>query len=266
MRWNTSTRRTGSMTSIMRFMLIRSGLAYLKLNKGLFCIHWKPLEERRVQKCTSKRYVPKIMFMATVARPRYDVHTKSWFAGLIGIWSFTTKKDAERISYKGKEGTIEMVAIKNVTKFEHERMLVDNAIPAIKTKFPSRCKNRPLYIQLDNARPHTVCVDELIEQLNRWWNNGWNIQIKRQPPNSPDMNILDLGIFKHLQSLMDRKSPKSADGHNGERLLLRPGQYSWKLFSFVATGNDWNTGSEGRQHVSIKAHGKGENETNRVQE
>jgi len=36
-----------------------------------------PLEEKRIQKCASKRYVPKIMFMAAVSRPRYDAHTKS---------------------------------------------------------------------------------------------------------------------------------------------------------------------------------------------
>ena len=151
-----------------------------------------PLEERRVQKCTSKRYVPKIMFMAAVARPRYDSHTKTWFDGLIGIWPFITKKEAKRSSYKRKKGTIETVAIGNVTNVEHERMLVDNVIPAIKAKFPSSCKNQPLYIQLDNARPHTVRVDKLIEEQNRTSNDGWNILIKRQPPNSPDMNILDL--------------------------------------------------------------------------
>ena len=151
-----------------------------------------PMESRRVQKCSSKRYLPKIMFMAAVARPRYDAHTRTSFDGLIGIWPFTKKKEAERTSYKRKKGTIKTVAIKNVTNIENKRMLVDNVIPAIKAKFPSSCKNRPLYIQLDNARPHTVRVDELIEQQNRWCNDGWNIQIKRQPPNSPDMNILDL--------------------------------------------------------------------------
>ena len=36
-----------------------------------------PLEERRTQKCASKRYVPKIMFLAAVARPRFDHHSKT---------------------------------------------------------------------------------------------------------------------------------------------------------------------------------------------
>ena len=73
---------------------------------------------------------------------------------------------------------MEQVPIKFVTDVEHERMLVDMVIPAIKAKFPSSSKGKPLFIQMDNAQPHTVRVDKLI--------------IKRQPPNLPDMNILDL--------------------------------------------------------------------------
>ena len=59
------------------------------------------------------------------------------------------------------------MAIGTVTNVEHGWMLVEKVIPAIKAKFPSSCKNKPLYIQLDNARPNTVKVDELIKQHNR---------------------------------------------------------------------------------------------------
>ena len=71
-------------------------------------------------------------------------------------------------------------------------MLVDNVIPAIKAKFPTSQKNRPVYIQLDNARPHTIRVDKLIEEQCSKDEDGWDIRIKRQPPNSPDLNVLDL--------------------------------------------------------------------------
>jgi len=106
---------------------------------------------------------------------------------------------------------MEQVPIKSVTNVEHERMLVDMVITAIKAKFPSSSKGKPLFIQADNARPHTVRVDKLIEEVERQSTNGWDIRIQRQPPNSPDMNILDLEVFKHLQSLMDHRTPKGTD-------------------------------------------------------
>ena len=33
----------------------------------------------------------------------------------------------------------------------------------------------------------------------------------QQPPNSPDLNILDLGFFRSIQSLMHKKMPKDVD-------------------------------------------------------
>ena len=68
-----------------------------KVKRGII-LH--PDEPKRVQKCQSKRFVPKIMFMAAVARPRFDQEKKSWFDGLIGIFPFTKIKAAERSSYR----------------------------------------------------------------------------------------------------------------------------------------------------------------------
>ena len=109
---------------------------------------------------------------------------------MIGCWGFTEIKEAERTSYRRKKGTLETVGIQSITNVEHERMLIDNVIPAIKAKFPSR--NRTIYIQMDNAKPHTIRVDKLIEEECKKDGDGWDIRIKRQPPNSPDFNVLDL--------------------------------------------------------------------------
>jgi len=40
---------------------------------------------------------------------------------------------------------------------------------------------------------------------------GWSIQLKNQPPNSPDLNILDLGFFNTIQSLQYEKAPRGID-------------------------------------------------------
>ncbi|RHZ11529.1 hypothetical protein DYB37_010982 [Aphanomyces astaci] len=36
----------------------------------------------------SKRFITKVMFLATVTRPRYDHNKGSMFSGKIGIWTF----------------------------------------------------------------------------------------------------------------------------------------------------------------------------------
>ena len=164
-----------------------------KVKRGII-LH--PDEPKRVQKCQSKRYVPKVMFMAAVARPRFDLEKKSWFDGLIGIFPFTEVKAAKRTSYRRQKGTMEQVPITSITNVQHEQMLVNHVLPAIKEKFPKSYKNKTIHIQLDNARPHTVRVDRHIEQVSK--ESGWNIKMKKQPPNSPDLNVLDLvsGIYQ----------------------------------------------------------------------
>lgn len=40
---------------------------------------------------------------------------------------------------------------------------------------------------------------------------GWDVQIRRQPAKSPDLNILDLGYFNAIQSLQHRKRAYNID-------------------------------------------------------
>ncbi len=35
---------------------------------------------------------------------------------------------------------------------------------------------------------------------------GWSIEVVCQPPNSPDLNILDLGFFRAVQTLQQRQN------------------------------------------------------------
>jgi len=41
--------------------------------------------------------------------------------------------------------------------------------------------------------------------------NGFDIRLVRQPPNSPDLNVLDLGFFRSIQALQHKKSLNSVD-------------------------------------------------------
>jgi hypothetical protein len=54
-------------------------------------------------------------------------------------------------------------------------------------------------VQHDGAKPHTG--DDNVNKLNlAGAQDGWNISVITQPPNSPDLNILDLGLFSSLKT------------------------------------------------------------------
>ncbi|TBU11443.1 hypothetical protein CWI38_1203p0020 [Hamiltosporidium tvaerminnensis] len=55
-------------------------------------------EEKPERNCKSKPFITKIMFMAAVARPRYDAHRKLYFDGKIGIWLFVYQEPAQKNS------------------------------------------------------------------------------------------------------------------------------------------------------------------------
>ncbi|XP_050238055.1 uncharacterized protein LOC126687538 [Mercurialis annua] len=53
-----------------------------------------PDESEPFRTCKSKRFIPKIMFLAAVARPYTDVDTGATFDEKIGIWPFVCKETA----------------------------------------------------------------------------------------------------------------------------------------------------------------------------
>lgn len=42
--------------------------------------------------------------------------------------------------------------------------------------------------------------------------DGFDIRLECQPPNIPDMNVLDLGFFRAIQSLQHEEAPTTIDG------------------------------------------------------
>ncbi|KAG3154066.1 hypothetical protein PC128_g22451 [Phytophthora cactorum] len=80
---------------------------------------------------------------------------------------------------------------------EYAKVLVEKVFPAIRAKWPGP-KRRPVRVQHDNASPHGAVKQAAKE-------GGWDIRMEFQPPKSPDMNILDLGIFNAIQSVQYRQ-------------------------------------------------------------
>lgn len=88
-------------------------------------------------------------------------------------------------------------------------MLIDKIVPAIKAKWPNDGTLKRIYIQQDNCRTHIKQDDPEWQQV--YQQGEFTFILVQQPPNSPDLNILDLGFFNSIQSLQHKKMPKNVD-------------------------------------------------------
>jgi hypothetical protein len=168
------------------------------------------LDEEPVERTTqSKRFITKVMFIAAVARPRWDPNRKAMFDGKVGIWPFVYQEAAKRSSRNRPRGTMVTKNIESVNKAEYVKALIEKVLPAIKQKWPKGSKNSLIKIQQDNAKPHCNPDDPAIAEALK--NDGWNICLTCQPPNSPDCNVLDLGFFAAIQSLQQREATATID-------------------------------------------------------
>ncbi|XP_074318911.1 uncharacterized protein LOC141655747 [Silene latifolia] len=158
-------------------------------------------EKRPYRSIQSKKFIGKVMFMCAVARPKYGPNGEVLFDGKIGIWPFIVEVPAKRNSRNRVAGTMETKCIESVNKQVIKDMIIRIVVPAIKAKWPEN-ESKHIIIQQDNARPHIKNSDpDFTAAANQ---DGWNIELSCQPPNSPDLNVLDLGFFRAIQSLQQR--------------------------------------------------------------
>ncbi|KAI3665034.1 hypothetical protein L6452_43650 [Arctium lappa] len=167
-----------------------------------------PDEDEPLRTCKSKKFITKVMFLAAVARPRFDALGNEVFSGKIGIFPLTKMEPAKRSSKNRVAGTLETKPILSVTKEITRTWLIEKVLPAIRAKWP-RDHTGPIFIQQDNAKPHIDVNDiEFLEASSR---DGFDIRLCFQPPNSPDLNVLDLGFFRAIQSLQEQEVLSTID-------------------------------------------------------
>ena len=75
---------------------------------------------------------------------------------------------------------------------------------AINKKWPRCDRGQRIEIQMDNATPHLTNDDPKWIKAKKNWD--FDIVLVRQPPQSPDTNVLDLGLWTSIQSFQ-RKVP-----------------------------------------------------------
>ncbi|KAK9705642.1 hypothetical protein RND81_07G072700 [Saponaria officinalis] len=167
-----------------------------------------PEEETPYRSCKSKRFIVKVMFLTAVSRPIYEENGDILFDGKIGIFPLTFTSPAKRNSRNRRAGTMETKPIESINKVVIKDFLINKVIPAIKMKWPESA-NKNIIIQQDNATPHIHGNDP--DFIRAATSDGFSIQLQQQPSNSPDLNVLDLGFFRSIQSLQSSKTAKTVD-------------------------------------------------------
>jgi hypothetical protein len=104
-------------------------------------------------------------------------------------------------------GTLELKAMTCVTRETICKFLIEKVLPAIKEKWPAEERGRPIFVQQDNTKTHIVVDDPDFCRVAQ--EDGWDIRLMCQPPNSPNLNVLDLGFFAALQALFEKSSPSN---------------------------------------------------------
>jgi hypothetical protein len=152
----------------------------------------------------SKWYVTKVIFLAAIMRP-VDNGGEVVFDGKLGIWPFEREKPAQRTSKNHVAGMLEVKPV-SVDRDTYRSMLIDSVIPAIKEKV-SWLKSTKLVVQQDGAGAHVA--ENVPAVRSACAQDGWLISLEKQPLNSPDLNVLDLGFFCSIQFLQHTSSPVS---------------------------------------------------------
>ncbi|KAG4053246.1 hypothetical protein PC123_g11595 [Phytophthora cactorum] len=147
----------------------------------------------------SARNIEKTMFLAAVARPRWDPHRKTEFDGKIGLWPFTEDYVAQQSSKNRPAGTMLKRNIKAVNAEVYTHFLLEFVFAAIRSRWPRGDRGKIIYVQQDNATSHIQPNDP--DVLREGSRDGWDIRLIFQPPNSPDLNCLGLGYFSAIQTL-----------------------------------------------------------------
>jgi chemotaxis protein histidine kinase CheA len=85
--------------------------------------------------------------------------------------------------------------------------LIDKVLPAMRDAWPAEDAGQTIFVQQDNAKPHILPNDQEFQDAVS--KIGMDIQLVQQPANSPDLNVNDLGFFNSIESLTDRRSPRT---------------------------------------------------------
>jgi hypothetical protein len=170
-----------------------------------------PGEEPPKRHVKHKNFILKVMFLCAQARPRYDHSAQRMWDGKLGIWPIGNYTIAQRNSVNRPAGTQEW---KNDTfdREAYKELLKEKVFQAIIEKWPAgewADNNFVIKVQQDGAGGHCDHDDpDITEYLQSVFLNE-KIELYTQPANSPDLNLLDLGLFNAIQAAYWKHSPRT---------------------------------------------------------
>jgi hypothetical protein len=121
------------------------------------------------------------------------------------MWPFVVTEPAKRSSKSRLRGTPVTKPV-SVDRRLYLDTLLAKLLPAMRSRFQ---RNTPIFIQQDNARPHILPTHQ--QFLAAAQSDGYDFRLQCQPPNSPDMNILELGFFYAIQLIQYPKPTRTLD-------------------------------------------------------
>ncbi|XP_057548274.1 uncharacterized protein LOC130826727 [Amaranthus tricolor] len=188
------------------YRMMKSDEKWFYMSRATQRYYLFPWEEEKPYRCVhNKNFIGKVMFIAAVARPHINSTGEVLWDGKIGIFPFTETYYAVRRSENRPAGTATLRAITRVTRDILRDKLITEVLPAIRSKWPANGV-KDIWIQQDNAKPHILINDHAFNEEAK--KDGFNIRLVCQLASSPDMNILDLGLFSALQSIQFKSFSK----------------------------------------------------------
>ncbi|XP_024318861.1 uncharacterized protein LOC112272408 isoform X1 [Brachypodium distachyon] len=173
----------------------------IRISNNYYLLPGEPRPLRTVQ---NKNSIGKVMFLTAVAKPRFGEGGEVTFDGKIGTCAFVEEMPAKKNSKHRDRGTLEVKSV-TVTRDVMREFICKKVIPAIQDRWPDEDVGRTILIQQDNAKPHLLPTDDAFQRVVD--ETDLDIKLIQQPPNSPDMNVLDLCFFRSLRSLTDSRAP-----------------------------------------------------------
>jgi hypothetical protein len=170
--------------------------------------------EEDVYRSAKKLHLKMVMFLCAQARPRFDHGTNQMWDGKLGMWPIGEFVPAERSSVNRPRGH-PVWKNTSVTKDVYRQLLLEKVIPSIIEKWPRTQWNNNaviIRIQQDGATSHIDADDEEFWMGLVELGVFQKILLYKQPANSPDVNINDLGYFRALQSLYHQYCPNDEAG------------------------------------------------------